>query len=267
MQFHKVMEPVFGRLGVKLDSYNMGQGGLGTIQNSMAMGSIYGNEIDFNMWDSGMTENNGPHYDVYARQALLSGNRVPLLWGGVSDVLETLHNQADADVGGPGSGMKGLPMVESEEQAMKIPYAARYLVCADEVRSLCNNNKYNAVCWIDRPDVTPPTKQYAATKGRASWHPGFRNHQLSGRLLAYTVLSGLQDAIKQWKDAENFELPDSAWHVSAYYQNIRNKLALLNNSACFSDTNLPTPRVCTIPLKVTTILTWSLVYWSNVVHL
>ena len=53
MQFHKIMEPVFARLGVKLITRNMAQGGMGTTQASMGSGSIYGDEVDLLLWDSG----------------------------------------------------------------------------------------------------------------------------------------------------------------------------------------------------------------------
>ena len=53
MQFHKVMYPVFARMGVKLITRNVGQGGLGTIQAGMGSGSIYGDEVDVLLWDSG----------------------------------------------------------------------------------------------------------------------------------------------------------------------------------------------------------------------
>lgn len=55
MQFHKVMYPVFARLGVKLVTRNMAQGGLGTIQAGLGSGSIYGDEVDLLLWDSGKT--------------------------------------------------------------------------------------------------------------------------------------------------------------------------------------------------------------------
>lgn len=44
MQMHKIMAPVFARLGVKLVTRNLSQGGLGTLQNSMAAGDLYGQE-------------------------------------------------------------------------------------------------------------------------------------------------------------------------------------------------------------------------------
>lgn len=53
MQFHKVMYPVFARMGVKLITRNMAQGGLGTIQAGLGSGSIYGGEVDLLLWDSG----------------------------------------------------------------------------------------------------------------------------------------------------------------------------------------------------------------------
>jgi hypothetical protein len=44
MQFHKVMEPVFSYLGVRLISRNLAQGGLGTIQSALGSADIYGDE-------------------------------------------------------------------------------------------------------------------------------------------------------------------------------------------------------------------------------
>lgn len=66
MQFHKIMSPIFARLGVKLITRNVGMGGLGTIQNGLGSKSIYGNEIDLLIWDSGKyctTFNFFPNYE------------------------------------------------------------------------------------------------------------------------------------------------------------------------------------------------------------
>ena len=53
LQFQKVMEPVFARLGVQCSARNIGMGGLGTSQNGLAAGSIYGPDMDILHWDSG----------------------------------------------------------------------------------------------------------------------------------------------------------------------------------------------------------------------
>ena len=68
MQFHKVMAPVFARLGIKLITRNISQGGLGTLQNALAAGSIYGDDMDLLIWDSGMTERSKAQIDLFFRQ-------------------------------------------------------------------------------------------------------------------------------------------------------------------------------------------------------
>ena len=65
-----------------------------------------------------MTENFAPeHIDLFLRQALIGGNRVPVLWGGNFNLLAMLHNHADADVGEFGNGMDGIVPIESAEHA------------------------------------------------------------------------------------------------------------------------------------------------------
>lgn len=91
MQFHRIMAPIFARLGVKLVTRNMSQGGLGTVQNAMAAGDLYGQEIDLLIWDAGMTEKgNKEHIDLFFRQGMLGGNRVPVVWsaGGNFELLK-----------------------------------------------------------------------------------------------------------------------------------------------------------------------------------
>ena len=199
------MEPVLSYLGVQLISRNMGQGGLGTAQSSLAFHDIYGDEIDFMIWDSGMTEGRDTKaVDLFGRQALM-GHRVPVLWNLNGDLLQMYHEHCDADVGILGTGDMGIPLTTSEAQAQTLPYASRYMKCEGESAGLCQgNNKYNAVCWVDRPDVTPPQKQSKSPGSQVQWHPGFRTHQLAGRVLAYTVLLGLKEAIQIWKNAGTY---------------------------------------------------------------
>ena len=200
MQFHKVMEPVFSYLGVQLISRNLAQGGLGTIQSALGSADIYGDEMDFLVWDSGMTEGgDGRAVDMFGRQALL-GHRVPVLWHLNENFLELYHEHCDADVGQYGTASLGIPISENETHVETLPYAAQYMACDQEHGQMCNENKFHAICWVDRPDVTPPTKQNEKPGSQVSWHPGFRSHQLTGRILAYTVLTGLKEAIALWKN-------------------------------------------------------------------
>ena len=250
MQFHKVMEPVFSYLGVQLISRNMAQGGLGTIQSALGAADIYGDEIDFMVWDSGMTEGrDGRAVDMFGRQALM-GNKVPVLWNLNSDLLEMYHEHCDADVGSLGTAQVGVPVTKDETQAETLPFAVQYVTCDEEHKDMCRDFKFHANCWVDRPDVTPPKKQKDHPDGQASWHPGFRRHQLAGRILAFTVLTGLKEAIGIWK--KSVTLADEAWHVTSYYDNIRSKVMNLdkNLGACGEYNGTIPFRLCRTQMRV-----------------
>jgi hypothetical protein len=82
LQVQRVLEPILARLGITHKSHNFGMGGLGTIQNALGAQSLYGGAIDILMWDSSMTEGDGPSRDLFARAGILAGtDKVPLLWG------------------------------------------------------------------------------------------------------------------------------------------------------------------------------------------
>lgn len=202
MQFHKVMEPVFALLGIPLTSRNIAHGGLGTMQNALGARDIYGDEIDIMVWDSSMTEGRDPNaVDLFVRQALISGNRVPFLLGGVPGILKIADESFDADVGQFGEALDGVPTCMDEKDAEKHAYAARFILCDKERGDMCRDNKYLANCWVDRSDVTPPTPQADKPGSQVSWHPGFRWHQIVGRGIAFTVLKGLKDALTMWKES------------------------------------------------------------------
>jgi hypothetical protein len=74
--------------------------------------------------------------------------------------------------------------------------------CARDNQDVCKRSeKYCAKCWIDREDgVKPEAKQSADYGSQVSWHPGWRSHQLTGRVLAFSILEALQLAIQQFSD-------------------------------------------------------------------
>lgn len=204
-----------------------------------------------------MTEaGNQDHIDVFLRQGLLGGNRVPVVWGGPFELLKMLHEHADVDVGDWGYATDGIIEVESAEQALEIPWAARFMKCKPEVQELCNQEpRFCATCWIDRDDgIKPDVPQPASPKGQVKWHPGWRSHQLTGRNLAFSILLALQAAINVWVEGvmSGPPLADESWHVTEYYENIRTKLKNLDKSLgkCYEiEGSLPT-RLCNTPMKV-----------------
>jgi|AntRauTorckE5430_2_1112549.scaffolds.fasta_scaffold11075_2 hypothetical protein len=103
----------------------------------------------------------------------------------------------------PGSGMHAIQETLDADQVLTLPFASRYMNCASESKDLCNHpspNRFQAVCWVDRDDVTPSKPQKSAPPSQVGWHPGFRSHQLTGRSMAMVVMTGLQDAIDIWSE-------------------------------------------------------------------
>jgi hypothetical protein len=150
-----------------------------------------------------MTESDKSDIEYCLRQGLLSGKKVPVLWGGPFELLQHLHETCDADVGFFGTGMDGILPVASKDQATEIPYAARYLACSKESTDLCTNeDRFCATCWMDRDDVDKTAfRAIRATPNfQVRWHPGWRSHRLRGRVLALSILDALQVAVSMWSE-------------------------------------------------------------------
>ena len=175
--------------------------------------------------------------------------------------------------------MSGIKETTDEDQAKTLPFAARFMKCSAESHDLCNapENRFRALCWIDRDDVTPVVEQRPVPRSQVSWHPGFRVHQLMSRSMAFTILTGLQDAIDTWSEhtifgkhkhnlksvfpqqlsklsiifAEGHPLQDDYWHVTNYYENIRSKVMNLDSSvgACNNMKEFFPERICKTPMK------------------
>ena len=170
----------------------------------------------------GMTERaSQDHIDLFFRQGLIGGDKVPVIWsaGGNFNALKMLHQEADADVGEFGLGLDGVILTESEEQAKTLPWAVRYLQCHPDHASVCKqHDSYCAKCWVPREDVKPEVEQRDTFGSQVSWHPGWRQHQLTGRVIAFSILEALQQAVQQFSDGTmgKFLLIRYAWSVQHF---------------------------------------------------
>lgn len=109
-----------------------------------------------------MTEGNLAHQDIFIRQAILGGNRVPVIWGPDISLLQVFHKHADADVGQMGKGTDAIITTNSVKQVKRkqVPYASLYMECDESMKEYCSSEKYCSTCWIDREDgITPKAKQ------------------------------------------------------------------------------------------------------------
>jgi hypothetical protein len=143
-----VLEPVFAHLGVEFRAYNFAQGGMGTFQQSMAGMDLRGKETDWIIWDSSMTEKSPEIVNFFFRQALISGNRSPVLMGDNARLNE-FHDIAGAAIAA--SAANGwVPVTENDEQVMTLPWAAQWLQCSRTATTDCKSHEYTAGCWVER---------------------------------------------------------------------------------------------------------------------
>jgi len=251
----RYLEPVFARLGVTHESRNFGMGGMGTIHNSIGMGAIYGQDIDLIRWDSGMTEGS-PNMDVFYRQAVASGQKVPGFYGGSYGNFKAWKYHETgidiADFGTWGSYQSGTPETKDQIQVNELPWAARWLECSGELSKYCRENSYNGTCWIERDDVNVTGMKFKpAPGGRAKWHPGNRYHGRTGKGFAFYIIQNLREALKKWQGyaSDNYIVPDDEWHMTNFYNSVREKMANLKGSPCFDNPFYADNHICTHPLN------------------
>jgi hypothetical protein len=229
------MEPVFDRLGMVLVSANRAQGGMGTVQAALAGVSVYG-DADVVLWDSSMTEKDGRAQDLFFRQALLAGKRVPILFdmGNGAGTLKSLHGEVGAHVGGVNTGLTLLPKFRNAT------------VNFDE-------KKYSAKCWTARVDVKPYVEQNQGYGGQTSWHPGNWVHQSTARKISVVFLHALDEAFAVWEAAASAHgnpLDGKYWHLRDEEGKIRDAVRGADAAAtgCGQLFGL-VPRLCTTPMR------------------
>mmetsp|Transcript_17528 Transcript_17528/g.39604 ORF Transcript_17528/g.39604 Transcript_17528/m.39604 type:complete len:549 (-) Transcript_17528:80-1726(-) len=253
-QFHELMETVFERLGVKLVTRNMSQRGKeGTTKMSLAGSSLYGPNIDFLVWDAPSTDLDVGDVDFFHRQAFLSGNKIPFLWGGMENELGNLFLDAGADVGMPNWSLKGIPVTTVDEaQVKKLAWATQYLNCENANAEICKSKKFNSACWVNRSDIVPPTVQNRQpSRAQTDKNHGFRMHKFMGRKLAFMMLEALERTLEEWMEKSmmsGYPLADEEWHITDHYNNIRDASEEINDGYCEERMNF-LPALCKVSMK------------------
>jgi hypothetical protein len=241
--FETLLKGVFEKLGVNLVVRAIGLpplshlsaeeqteligGGKSTLLHTLGWSSIYGSDVDMVVWDDyGAVDDGGSVrvsdelstqlFDLFARQALLSGNTsLPFIWGGDFEVLRYLHNYVDADVGQLGNALAGVPETTSEIAASDLPWPAQFLNCPTNMQDTCEKEEYQfeSRCWVERSDITPPTPQLDHIPIMPS-AIGWKMQKLKGFTLAYVLLTATLDALFEWSEitiSQGFPLPDEHW--------------------------------------------------------
>jgi hypothetical protein len=198
-----------------------------------------------------------------ARQGMIGGMKVPVLWDFNAPTMIKYHEKADVDIIGANGGATsrlGVPQQETLEDIDKTVWANKFLKCGQELKGHCRANEYNGTCWVERPDITPGN-QKQQPGGRASWHPGNRIHQIRGRNMAMTILFALHDVLTMWSESgsgttDAYKLEDHVWHVTEYYENQRIKIQALDpkETGCGEFENLGLGYFCKVPFQVSYIM-------------
>ncbi len=173
-----------------------------------------------------MTEGNAAHIDLFNKQGLMNGERVPII------MAQHQYNLM-AETGGKawfgnGRAMPIMPETKDLDQVLTLPFLTRYQNCTKGV-DLCwgKVEKYDNTCWVHRSDVKPYFADRAAgmsARGRAGWHPGWREHRIASRTDAILFLSAFKRAFDIWEEGikkEGFPLAEKYWHVGGTYEDIR----------------------------------------------
>lgn len=280
MEFHRIVAPVMARMGVKLITRNLAMGhGMGTLQSTLGFSSLYGKDIDVLIWDCGMTESSNLELvDLFFRQGLMSSGKqgkIPHIFvggnsngDGLFQLLRWFHIEADVGVAQLGKATYSVPLTESLEQAQTLPKVLQFVNCTDGAHEICIANAHCTRCWVNRTDIPdvnklfPNLESYTDSKEMTKrwWYPGWRQHALLGRNLAYAIIDSMQDAVQQWSSGTmgGPPLDDEDWFVTEYYENIKNKLETLlvkkddeNSMRCYDyakEFSLPS-KICNTPMQ------------------
>jgi len=218
MQFNYIMEPLMHKLGMTLISRNMGMDA-STAVSALGGADIYG-EMDI-LWhiQDIATEDKPGEFDLLQRQAILSGDRIPIIFSPDTDEL-TLSSKEKAWVGNLQPG---------------------HDFCRADVPDVdaCQSfNTYNSVCWEHRSDWNPATthdEQVGSLDPFIDQHkyPGNRQHRLEGRKMALLLLHAINGALDRWKEKFNVEsmpLAPQYWHVQKTYTDIRKAVMELDRT-------------------------------------
>jgi hypothetical protein len=182
-------------MGVELVTQNLAHE-LGTLPAALGYSDLYG-DPDIVLWDGDVEDLAA--LDLFFRQALLTGSKVPFLFLNQVDWQSEIFQRLVpyADVYFMGAGTSNLDECNGCN-CKNVPWAARYLKkCPRGCDAKCAEQKFRSNCWVNRPDVKPGVQQ-EEHPARDNSLPGFRSHQISARLMTIVVLRALRKAQGTW---------------------------------------------------------------------
>jgi len=196
----KMANKVFSAAGLNFIGKNYAMDGMDSgPELGMCMESIYGKDIDVLAWDFNMTDGR-ENWKIAlwgARGASHPSRPIQVLLDGPGHRrgyrLKAFQRMENVGVGlffmrniNYEPFIEMLPDSDKDSDLFEVPKSLKYLVCSGQYEAVgksCTNHKYNTL------------KRCPKSSGQTPWHPGWKHHQLEGRILAQFMISMLNEAV------------------------------------------------------------------------
>lgn len=209
----------FRTVGINFVAKNYAMGGyVSAPELALCMESIYGSDIDVLMWDFGLQEADD-RVGLWGSRAAVHPTK-PILFAMETVDSPVWTNQfLQMEANGMGTILmdhkKGMSEIRhrvddsttGEGGKPHIPSTLRNYRCNGSVEGVisCNNDPMRfGRCYMDTDDAKPcieakfkTKKKCMDAKHQSSWHPGWKEHYLRGRLLGVYLVDALEEALIQ----------------------------------------------------------------------
>jgi len=212
------VEDAFASFGIRFQAKNFGMGQYSSgPELGLCMNEVFGDDIDVLMWDFGSLQ---PDWEP-TRRSVLWSNRAglhptrPILFS-YDSFGERFLSLSEGDTGT--ILMDADVMQARRKQApdsnvvLNLPDALSDYRCGPTLEGgfRCNDNFRNFVCYLDEEleenskiaDTTACRENKFRTKPdcldaryQVSWHPGWKDHMLRGRLIGHFLINSLEEAM------------------------------------------------------------------------
>lgn len=194
---------VFGSLGIQFYAKNYAMGGTKSgPEIALCMESVFGRYVDIVSWDYGMTDGRSPElYHLWTYRAGMHPTR-PILFSYGQRYADSIHKEVE-DAGGAGFEMNFLHVKsmfpnsdDTNVDVSQLPPAVKNYVC--------NNGHVESGEPCGDKYIKYDTNHKCPKIGyQVSWHNGWKDHLLIGRLSAAFIIENLLQAIDELSSSNN----------------------------------------------------------------
>jgi len=212
------VKEAFETLGIKFIAKNYAMGGyVSSPELAMCMESVFGSDMDILMWDFGMMETDD-RSTLWCSRAAAHPTKPILMVVDFSDSYRWNNQFLASEQHGMGTilfdqSQNGLGRIRAkipdsvlDGRAMNdtIPSTLLYYRCLDSIEGAvpCNDPMRHNICNLDQETAEICIREKFKTKHRCadankyqqSWHPGWKDNYLKGRLLGFFLVEMLNYA-------------------------------------------------------------------------